>query len=204
MEAVPETTTETLAPVDEFLKVGIHIGTKFRTKAMQPFIHKVRQDGLAVLDIQQINTKLQEAIEVLIKYQPHEIIVSCRRENGWKAAKVFQKVTGIRAYTGRYPPGILTNTQLENFTEAKLLVVADPFPDKNAILDAKRVHTKVLALCDTNNETDNVDYVIPCNNKGKKSLGLIFFLLAKGYLLKRGILKEEKEFTYTVEDFFPQ
>ena len=204
MEAVETTTAETVAPVDEFLKVGIHIGTKFRTKAMQPFIHKVRQDGLAVLDIQQINNKLQGAIEIIAKYQPNEIIVSCRRENGWKAAKTFQKATGIRTYTGRYPPGILTNTQLENFTEAKLLIVADPFPDKNAILDAKRVHTKVLALCDTNNETDNVDYVIPCNNKGKKSLGLVFYTLAKGYSLKRGIIKEEKEFPHVLEDFFPQ
>lgn len=195
---------ETLAPIEEYLKVGLHIGTKFRTKDMRPFIHKIRPDGLAVLDIQKINTRLEEAAEFIAKYQPHEIILACRRENGWRPAKMFQKATGIRAFTGRYPPGILTNTQLENFTEAKLLIIADPFPDRNAIKDAKRVNTKIVGLCDTNNETTNIDMVIPCNNKGKKSLGLLFYILAREYCKKRDLIKSNEEFPIALEDFYPQ
>ncbi len=195
---------ETLVPIEEYLKVGLHIGTKFRTKAMQPFIHKIRPDGLAVLDIQKINEKLIEAAKYLAEFQPHEIIVACRRENGWRPAKLFQKATGIQTFTGRYPPGILTNTKLENFTEAKLLLIADPFPDKNAIKDAKRVNIKIIGLCDTNNETDNIDLVIPCNNKGKKSLGLLFYVLAREYLKARELIKKDEEFPYQLEDFYPQ
>lgn len=193
----------TLIPIDEYLKVGIHIGTKFRTKAMQPFIHKVRSDGLAVLDLQKIDNQIKEAVNFMAQFQPHEILVACRRENGWKAARMFGKATGIKVFVGRYPPGVLTNTQLETFTEAKLLLIADPFPDKNAIKDAQRVKTKVIGFCDTNNETDQVDMVIPSNNKGKKSLGLLFFILAREYLKKREIIKKDEEFPYTPDDFFP-
>ncbi len=193
----------TLVPIEEYLKVGVHIGTKFRTKAMKDYIHKVRPDGLAVLDLQKIDEKIKEASDLMAQFEPSEIIVACRRENGWKAARMFQKATGIQTFTGRYPPGILTNTELENFKEAKLLLIADPFPDKNAIKDAQRVHTKIIGFCDTNNETNQVDLVIPCNNKGKKSLGLLFHTLAKEYLKKRELIKSDEDFPYTLEEFFP-
>ena len=94
-----------------------------------------------------------------------------------------------------------TNSDLEIFTEAKILFVTDPWPDKNAVMDAVRSGIPVVALCDTNNESNYIDLVIPCNNKGKKSLGLFFYLLALGYLKKREIIKSDKEFSYALEDF---
>lgn len=197
-------TEQYLLPVDEYLKVGLHIGTKFRTKAMEPFIYKVRPDGLTVLNVQKINERLEVASKLLAQYKPEEIIVVCRRENGWSSIEMFSKVTGVRAYAGRYLPGILTNTNLDNFIEAKLIIVGDPFPDKNMVDDAARVGIPVIALCDTNNELANVDLVIPCNNKGKKSLGLIFWILAREYLKLRGLINDYKEFTTKLEDFSPE
>ena len=192
-----------LLPVDEYLKVGLHIGTKFRTKAMEHFIYKIRPDGLSVLNIQKINERLEMAGRLLSYYNPEDILIVCRRENGWSTVNMFSKVTGIRAFAGRYPPGILTNTKLDDFIEAKLIIVIDPFPDKNVVDDAARIGIPTIALCDTNNELANIDLVIPCNNKGKKSLGLIFWLLAREYLKLRGVIKDYNDFKAKLEDFSP-
>lgn len=192
---------ELLVSNDEYLKSGIHIGTKFKTKYMERFIYKTRPDGLSVLNIQQIDERLRVTVNLLSHYEPEEIIVVARRENAWKPVKKMQELTGVQAFAGRYPPGILTNPALNNFIEGKLMLVADPWPDRNAIMDALKVGMPVVALCDTNNQTNNIDLVLPCNNKGKKSLGLCFYLLTQHYLLKKGIIKNEKEFKTSLEDF---
>lgn len=190
-----------LVPLDDYLKVGLHIGTKFRTKFMSSFIYKVRQDGLAVLNVQEINKRLSYAAKLMSKYDPEDILVVCRRENGWKPVKMLNKFTGIRIFAGRYPPGILTNSNLENFIEVKLIMVTDPWPDKNALFDAAKLGIPVIALCDTNNDASNIDLIIPCNNKGKKSLALVFWILTKEYLKAKGKIKLDSEFKATIDDF---
>ena len=190
-----------LVPIDEYLKVGLHIGTKSRTKDMAPFIYKVRSDGLAVLNVQMINERMKIVAGFLAQYDPEGIVLFCRRENGWTAVEKFSEVTGIKSFVGRYPPGIFTNTQLRNFIEAKLIFVTDPHPDINVVEDAVRVGVPVVALCDTNNEVSNIDLVLPCNNKGKKSLGLIFWILAREYLKARGIIKKNSDFKIEIDEF---
>ena len=194
---------EFLIPLDLYLKVGLHIGTKFRTKYMEPFIYRVRPDGLAVLNVQKIDRRIDVASKFLSQYRPEDILIVCRRENGWRAAKLFSKLTGIRVFIGRYPPGLLTNLALENFTETKIMLVTDPWPDKNAVNDAVRVGIPIIALCDTNNTANNVDLIVPCNNKGKKSLGLMFWVIAKEYLKNRGVIKKDEDLKVTVDDFTP-
>jgi len=186
-----------LVPLDNYLKAGLHIGTKFKTKYMAPFIYKVRPDGLSVLNVSQINERIDIAAQFLARYEPNEIIVACRRENGWQAVKMFAKATGIRVFAGRYPPGGLTNSSLRDFFEVKLLLVCDPWPDKNVVEDALKLGIPVIALCDTNNTSNSIDLVVPCNNKGKKSLGLIFWIFARDYLKGRKLGK----LTTTIEDF---
>ncbi|MEM4259621.1 MAG: 30S ribosomal protein S2 [Candidatus Woesearchaeota archaeon] len=195
------TNQELLIANDEYLKSGIHIGTKFKTKYMEKFIYKTRPDGLSVLNIQQIDERIRYSINMLSQYSPQDIVVVSRRENGWKPVKLFGDLTGVRTYTGRYPPGILTNPTLDNFAEAKIILVTDPWPDKNIVMDAQKVGIPVIGLCDTNNQTNYVDLVVPCNNKGKKSLGLFFYLLTKNYMLNRGLIKSEEEFKYSINDF---
>lgn len=195
------TEVEYLVPLEDYLKAGLHIGTKFRTKYMEKFIYKVRPDGLSVLNVEQINERLKLAAKMLAQYNPKDIIIVCRRENGWKAVKKFSELTGIRSFIGRYPPGVLTNANLEDFVEAKLILVADPIPDKNAISDAAKLGIPVIALCDSNNDSKDIDLVVPCNNKGKKSLAIIFMVLAKEFLKNTGVIKSDKEFSGKIEDF---
>ena len=190
-----------LIPSDQYLKAGIHIGTKFKTKYMEKFIYKTRPDGLSVLNLQQIDQRIKNSITMLSKYAPEDILIVSRRENGWRAVKLFSKVTGIKVFAGRYPPGILTNPNLDNFMEVKIILVTDSWPDRNAINDAIKIGIPVIALCDTNNQSNNLDLVVPCNNKGKKSLGLFFYLLAKEYLKLRKLIKTDKDMKYTVDDF---
>jgi small subunit ribosomal protein S2 len=189
-----------LIPNDEYLKSGVHIGTKFRTKYMENFIYKTRPDGLSVLNVQKIDERIKMAGNMLSHYNPQDILIVCRRETGWKAVKLFAELTGCKFFAGRYPPGVLTNPSLKNFIEAKIILVADAWPDKNAVEDAMKIGIPVIALCDTNNQANNIDLVIPCNNKGKKSLGLVFFLLTKLYTEKKGLIKAE-DFKYKLDDF---
>jgi len=193
-----------LTTLDNYLKVGLHIGTKFRTAYMAPFIYKIRSDGLAVLNVKKIDERIGIAARFLAQYEPEQILVICRRENGWAGAKLFHKLTGIPVIAGRYRPGLITNPVLEDFKEIRVLFVADPWPDKNAVLDAVRMGIPVVACCDTNNEANFVDLVVPGNNKGKKSLGLLFYLLAKEYLKERRVIKTEEELTIPLEEFIKE
>lgn len=190
-----------LIPTEEYLKSGIHIGTKFRTKYMENFVYKTRNDGLSVLNIKEIDNRIKLAAQLLAQYNPEDIIVVSRRENGWRPVRMFANLTGTKFFAGRYPPGVLTNPQLKNFIEGKIMLVTDVGPDKNAVKDAVSVGLPIIALCDTNNPTNNVDLVVPCNNKGKKSLALVFYLLAKNYMEIRGMLNKGQAFEKTVDDF---
>ncbi|AJF61316.1 TPA: 30S ribosomal protein S2 [Candidatus Woesearchaeota archaeon] len=193
-------TEELLVDNDTYLKAGIHIGTKFKTRFMENFIYKTRPDGLSVLNVQKIDERIRMMANMLARYAPEDILIVSRRENGWLPVKIFGKITGAKFFAGRYPPGIMTNPKLKNYTEPKILVVTDAWPDRNAVLDAMKVGIPVIALCDTNNQANNIDLVVPCNNKGKKSLGLLFYIVTREYLKQRGEFKE-KDFKYTIEDF---
>jgi small subunit ribosomal protein S2 len=184
-----------------YLKSGIHIGTKFQTNYMDKFIYKVRPDGLKVLNLQQIDLRISVMIKFLSQFEPEDILFVCRRENGWKAVKKMGELTGIKVIAGRYPPGMMTNPNLKIYNEKKVLIVADPWPDRNAVNDAMMVGIPVIGLCDTNNQSNNIDLVVPCNNKGKKSLGLLVYLVTKGYMLNKGMIKSEKEFSAELDDF---
>lgn len=193
-----------LIPNDIYLKSGMHIGTKFKTKDMDKFIYKTRVDGLSVMNIKLIDERIRVAAKLLSNYEPKDIIVLSRRENGWRGISMFERLTGARALSGRYPPGILTNAGLENYTEAKILIITDAWPDRNAVLDALKIGIPVIALSDTNNQANGVDLIVPCNNKGKKSLSLMFYLIAREYLKIRGTIKSDSEMSIKIEDFFDE
>ena len=158
-------TQEMLVSVDQYSKAGIHIGTKFKTKHMADFIYKIKPDGLVIMNVQKIDERLKIAAEMMARYAPEDIVVVGKRENSWKPLKLFNKLTGINVYAGRYAPGTLTNLALKIFTEFKLMIVVDAWLEKNAVEDAKKVGIPIIGLCDTNNVTNDLDLIIPCNNK---------------------------------------
>ncbi|MEO2154623.1 MAG: 30S ribosomal protein S2 [Nanoarchaeota archaeon] len=196
-----ENLTNLLVPVEVYLKNGVYLGTRFKNKYIKPYIFRIRRDGLVIFDIRKIDEKIRTAAKLLAKYNPEDIIVVGRREYSWKPIVKFAEIIGAKAYPRRYPPGILTNPELPNFVNAKLVLVVDPLLDKNAVKDAYDTGKPVVALVDSNNTTNMVDLAIPCNNKGRKSLALIFYLLAREVLKEKGVIKDDKEFNYSIEDF---
>jgi len=176
-----------LIPLEDYIKTGIYLGTKVVTPNMKPFVYRRRADGLAIFNTDLIDEKLKEGIEYLSEFAPEDIILVCKRPAGWKAAKMFSKYTGINVFTKKYPAGILTNTNLPDFFENELTIVTDSWLDRNALNDTVNVHKKVLMISDTNNFTKGANQVIIGNNKAEKSLGVIFYLLTRGYCKARKI-----------------
>lgn len=182
--------TDMLIPLEDYVKAGIYLGTRVVTPDMKPFVYRRRADGLAIFNTDLIDEKIKDAIEYLSKFNPEDTILVCKRQAGWRAARMFSELTGIRVFTKKYPAGVLTNTQLEDFFETELTIITDAWLDKNALKDTLDVHKKVLMICDTNNFSKGADQVIIGNNKSSKSLGVIFYLLARGYCKARGIDKQ--------------
>lgn len=178
---------EMLIPLDEYVKAGIYLGTRVVTPNMKPFVYRRRADGLAIFNTDLIDEKLREGIEFLSKFAPEDTILVCKREAGHRVAEKFGKITGIRVFTKKYPAGILTNKQLPDFFENELTIITDQWIDKNALNDTLRVHKKVLMICDTNNFSKGADQIIIGNNKSPRSLGIIFYILARGYCKARKI-----------------
>ncbi|MCZ7356030.1 MAG: 30S ribosomal protein S2 [Candidatus Methanoperedens sp.] len=191
-----DTGYESIIPQDEYLTAGIHIGTQQKTKEMMRFVYRVRTDGLYVLDIQATDQRIRLAAKMLAKYDPQRILIVSARQYGHYPSEMFAKAVGTKVITGRFIPGSLTNPKLHIYIEPDILIVTDPSGDMQAVNEAVNVGIPVIALCDTNNSTSNVELVIPTNNKGRKALALIYWLLAKKTLEERG-----DTMNYTVADF---
>ncbi|MEM2955993.1 MAG: 30S ribosomal protein S2 [Candidatus Pacearchaeota archaeon] len=181
---------ELLVPLEEYVKSGIHLGTKVITAHMRPFVFKRRADGLAIFNTNLIDKKLRLVISLLSNYRPEEIVIAGKREASWNALNAFNKATGIRVFTKKYPAGIITNSNLNDFFEPKLMFVIDPWLDKNPMNDASHINIPLIALCDTNNLLSGADLIVPCNNKSNKSIGLIFWIIAKEYNKLRNLNTE--------------
>ena len=176
-----------LIPLEDYVKSGIYIGTKVVTPKMRPFVYRRRADGLAIFNTDLIDEKLKEGIDYLSKFGPEDIILVCKRQVGWKAAEKFSELTGIRVFTQKYPAGVLTNTDLPDFFENELTIVVDSWLDKNALNDTLKVNKKIMMVCDTNNFPKGANQIVIGNNKNAKSLGVIFYLLARGYMKAKGM-----------------
>ncbi len=187
---------EYLVPPDDYLAAGVHIGTQIKTGDMRKFIFKVRQDGLYVLDIRKLDERIRVAAKFLSRYEPSKILLVAARQYAYKPIQMFSKVVGSDYITGRFIPGTLTNPMLKEYREPDVVFVNDPAIDKQAVSEATVVGIPVVALCDTNNSCADIDLVIPTNNKGRRALAIVYWLLAREIVKIRG-----QDFTYTVEDF---
>jgi small subunit ribosomal protein S2 len=179
-----------LTSIEDYIKTASYLGTKVITPSMRKYVYRRRLDGLAILNTLLVDKKLASAIDFVKQYKPDEWTLICKREAGWRAAKMFSELTGVRLFTKKYPAGVLTNTKLDNFIETKMIMICDPWLDKNALKDAKNVRIPVCSVCDTNNHTSDIDVLIIANNKSNKSLGLVFWLLAREYMKEHNIDKK--------------
>jgi len=190
---------ELLIPRQQYLASGIHIGMKQRSKDMREFIYKIRPDGLAVLNLSKVDEKIRVAAKFLSRFK--SILVVSRKSIAHDSIKKFSEIIGAKVITGRFMPGTLTNPQYREFFEADVILLIDPLADRQGLEESIKARVPVVAICDTFNETHDIDLIIPANNKGKRALATLFWILAREILKERGDIKTDKEFNYKVEDF---
>ena len=187
---------EPLVPVEDYLAAGVHIGTQQKDNDMKDFIYRVRADGLYIIDIRKTDERIKQIAKFLARYDPAKIFVVTSRQYGQYPAQKFADTIGALSHIGRFIPGTLTNPKLPKYVEPSVVIVTDPIGDAQVITEAVQSGMPVIALCDINNRTHNVDLVIPTNNKGRKALSMVYFLLTKEFLRQKGIVS-----SMTVEDF---
>ena len=193
--------SELLIQLDNYLAAGLHIGTQQKTSDMEKYIFRVRSDGLHVLDIRKTDERIQKEAKILAQYDPQDILVVSTRLYGQAPVKKFGEVIGCKTIPGRFIPGTLTNPQYHKFIEPKVIVVTDPRSDNQAILEAKQNGIPVVGLCDTENLLSYIDLCIPVNNKGKKAIALVYWLLARQILREKGVIPEDGEIDLEPSDF---
>jgi small subunit ribosomal protein S2 len=198
-ETTSDGTKGMLVDRTEYLTSGVHIGMKTCTKYMKRFVYKIRDDGLSVFNVQKVDERVVVAAKFLSGFE--KIMAVSRKSNGMKAVIKFSDIVGGKHVAGRFHPGTLTNPSFKDFFEPDVIIVVDPLIDKQAVLEAKKKRIPVVALCDTFNDANDVDVVIPMNNNGKKAIALIFWLLSREVLKNRGKIKSNGEFKHDLKEF---
>ncbi len=192
---------ELLIPLEMYLAAGVRIGTRMKSKFMEPFIYSVRPDGLYLLDVKKTDERIRIAAKFIARYDPPRVVAVSGRQYGHRPVKKFCGVVGCKAITGRVLPGTFTNPALKHFIEADLMIVTDPRVDEQAIDEAGKMGIPVVALCDTDSPISYVDLIIPTNNRGRKALALVYWLLAREVLRARGELPPDGELPIPLSDF---
>jgi small subunit ribosomal protein S2 len=156
---------------------------------------------LFVLDVKKTDERIRTTAKFLSRYEPSKVAVAATRLYAHEPIKMFCKLTGATPLTGRFIPGQLSNPQYSSRIDPEVIVVTDPRADAQAVKEASKVGIPIVALCSTDNEFSGVDLVIPTNNKGRRALAVIFWLLARQVLRERGDLAPDRDPPATIEDF---
>ena len=202
MDGAEETQEEELLlPQEELLSAGVHIGTKMKTKDMEPFIYRVRPDGLFVLDVKKTNERIKVAAKFLARFEPSKIAVVAARLYAREPVRKFCEVTGAIPVVGRFVPGSLSNPLYPRRIEPDVVMVSDPRADSQAIRESTSLGIPVVALCSTDNNFSNIDLVIPTNNKGRRALAIIYWLLARQFLREKGEIPPDGDLPIPIEEF---
>ena len=200
-QPIEETKQPLLIPEESYLSSGVHIGTQQKSADMKKFLFKVRSDGLYMLDFKLTDERIRIAAKFISTFEPGEILVVSARQYGQKPVRTFCKKIGAKYFAGRFVPGTLTNPSMGDYVEPRMLLVTDPAADQQAVREAITTGIPIVGLCDANNDTKYMDIIIPANNKGRRALATVYWLLAREYLKNRGTIKSDDDFDMEVEAF---
>jgi len=188
--------------IKKMLSCHVQIGTKNVDAAMVPYIWGRRQDGVYIINLAKTYEKLVFAARIIAGIEnPQDVCVVSSREFGQRAVLKFAKFTGVQALAGRYTPGTFTNQIQRRFLEPRLLVGTDPIADHQSILESSYVNMPCICLCNSESPLRYVDIAIPCNNKGRQSLGLMYWLLCREVLRIRGTIPRAGEWDVMIDLF---
>jgi len=185
----------------KILSTGIRVGTQVKTKFMKPFITQASPEGLYMIDLDIALERIKTAAKFINRTDIDKVIVCSGRVYANTPIEKFCEVTGATKMLGRFMPGTLTNPSLPYYIEPKLLLISDPQVDVQAVTEATNAGIPVIGISNTDNITSKLDLILPANNRGRKSLATIYWLLALEILKERGDLKEGESLKYEIDDF---
>ena len=183
------------------LSTGIRVGTPVKTKYMTQFIVRANPEGLYILDISKTLAKIDVAAKFIGRANISKVAVTSAREYGKTPVEKFCELTGATSIFGRFMPGTFTNPSLPKYMEPEIVIVTDPQADQQAVLEATRAGVPVIAISNSDNVTSKVDLVIPANNRGRKALATVYWLLAREVLKRQGVIKSDNEMKMSIDDF---
>lgn len=183
------------------LTTGIRVGTSVKTKYMKSFITRPDPDGLYMLDLGTTLNRISVAARFANRVGVGNMIACSGRVNAVTPIEKFCEVTGASPKLGRFMPGTLTNPSLPYYIEPKLVLISDPAVDRQAITEATNAGIPTVGVSDTDNITSRLDLVIPANNRGRKALAAVYWLLAREILMDRGDLASSASMGYDIDDF---
>jgi len=183
------------------LSTGIRVGTPVKTKYMTPFIVRANPEGLYILDISKTLSRIDVAAKFIGRSAISKVAVTSAREYGKTPVEKFCELTGATRILGRFMPGTFTNPSLPKYMEPEIVIVTDPQADQQAVIEATRAGVPVIAISNSDNVTSKVDLVIPANNRGRKALATVYWLLAREVLKKQGTIKLDSEMKMPIDDF---
>ena len=183
------------------LSTGIRIGTLVKTKSMSQFVSRTQANGLHVIDVSKTLSRIDAAAKFIARSELNRVVVYSAREYAKTPVEKFCEVTGCVGLTGRFMPGTFTNPLFPRHLDPEIVVVADPAVDFQSVDEGSKLGVPVVAICDTDNVTENVDVVIPANNRGRSALAAVFWLLARYVLLHQGVLGSDQQMKFTIKDF---
>ena len=186
---------------DKMLATGIRVGTRVKTKFMAPFITAASMEGLYQFDIDNTLQRIDAAARFIHNVGAEQVLVCSGREYAYSPIEKFCELVGANMKLNRFMPGTLTNPSLKYYTEPRLLLVSDPQIDEQAVIEAANAGIPVVGIANSDNITSNIDLVIPANNKGRRSLATIYWLLARRILIERGQIGEDDAMPYEIDDF---
>lgn len=190
-----------LVPAELYRKAGVIFGTQICTKYMRKFVYKILPDGYYVLDTKMVDERLRIAAKFLARFDPDKIVVTSVRLYGQRPAKMMCERLGCKVVAGRITPGIFTNPKAEYYLEPDVVLVTDPRTDRQAIVEASKIGVPVVAFAHTDNKVEDIDLVIPGNNKGRRSLALLYWILTREILRERGVLGPGEDLDITYEAY---
>ena len=183
------------------LSTGIRVGTPVKTKYMTPFIVRANPEGLYILDISKTLSRIDVAAKFIGRSAISKVAVTSAREYGKTPVEKFCELTGATRILGRFMPGTFTNPSLPKYMEPEIVIVTDPQADQQAVIEATRAGVPVIAIANSDNVTSKVDLVIPANNRGRKALATVYWLLAREVLKKQGTIKLDSDMKMPIDDF---
>jgi len=185
----------------KILSTGIRVGTNVKTKFMAPFITKASPEGLYMLDLDITIEKIKTAAKFINRLGTDNLIVCSGRQYAETPIEKFCEMLGAKQLLGRFMPGTLTNPSLPYYIEPKLVFISDPQVDEQAIIEATNAGIPTIGIANTDNLTSNLDVIIPANNRGRKALATVYWLLVRQILIEKGELKENESMKYEIDDF---